>query len=229
MKLFVTLLVITFSSTSFAQENKGFESTSSGFESDGKKVKKLIDDKGSGEYIPKIMVELSAGITGISELSVKNGPSLNAGGFYQIIRDIWLGASFNFSYFFGEDAWERITDFGFDVQGRYYFMPHREANRFVMSWLSLGLGYSILNASGTTGNDVSMDTSTSAFDISLGIGVAKALSPKNYIGFSFTYVFPVWNDICIKRGSTDEVCESASTVDFESTFWRFSLVWSYRF
>lgn len=205
---------------------EGFES--SGFESNSKKVKKLVDDRGEGEYVPNWMIEGTIGISSLTDIAVKTGPAVTASLLYRPRNDFWVGWGFDTRYNSGENLNDNTLSGSMGILIRYYFMPHREANRFIMAWVGGEMGLTMLKSWGTngTGNDIKTETSGGYFGFSFGM--ARALSTRSYIGIVIKYYLNLWTDFCMTPDGGSKTCIGESH-DFESHTLQTSIVYTYSF
>jgi hypothetical protein len=219
-------------SPSKAEKQSDVETSSEGFivetedkasrKSDGKKIKKLIDDPGTGEIVPRRMVELNFGIGGADIIPLNTGLNIGASLLYWFKGEVWGGAGFNLMMNSGDGYFERVLTWEIASELRYYFMPHHEANRFVLAHLLLELGYSSFGSSGD-----GIDLNRAGFFTGIGIGIGKALSTNTYIGIKFKYVIPFWGDL-ETSGCPISGC-GLEEDDLDITFWQFSAFISYGF
>lgn len=75
--------------------------------------------------------------------------------------------------------------------------------------------------------DDDVSVSVSGPYASLGVGVAKALSTKTYLGLAFKYTIPFWTELCTDASGA-EVCGS-DTADFNPRAWQFGVYLSTSF
>lgn len=205
---------------------EGFET--GGFESDSKKVKKLVDDRGEGEYVPKWMVEGTFGISTLTDIAVKTGPAITASLLYRPKGDFWVGWGIDSRYNSGENINENTLSGSGGIIVRYYFMPHKEANRFIMAWVGGEMGLTLLKSWGSNGagNDIKSESSGGYFGFSFGM--ARAISTRSYIGFTVKYYLNLWTDFCTTPDGGSKTCIGESH-DFESHTLQASLVYTYSF
>ncbi|MFH2009270.1 MAG: outer membrane beta-barrel protein [bacterium] len=186
------------------------------------KVKKLTDDPGKGEVVPRGRLEATFGVSGADSIPTNPGVTLGITGLVRPVGDFWLGVDLHYRTLTGDDRYRSLYDWSANLQARYYFMLHREANRFVMAYLLAQLGYARLGASGDE-----LETRAQGLNLGVGLGVGTALSPRVYLGVQFKYLFPVWLESCVSWHG-DRVC-STDPADFRVSSWHFTLTVSRSF
>lgn len=187
-----------------------------------RKVKRLTDDPGQGEEVPRGRIEAAFGLAGAESIPTHPGVSVGLTALARPVADLWLGGGLEYRALTGDDRYASVSDWSVFAQARYYFMPHREANRFVMGYVLLQVGYARLAAAGADSA-----TRSQGVDLGLGVGVGAALSTRVYLGLGFKFRFPVWVDSCLEI-SGSRACTSDPS-DFQVTTWQFSLVVSRSF
>lgn len=181
-----------------------------------RKIQRLTDDPGLGEAVPRGRIEATFGLAGAESIPTHPGAAVGLTALARPVADLWIGAGLEYLALTGGGRYDSVSDWSVYTQARYYFMPHREANRFVMGYLLAQVGYTRLAASG-----VDTATTSQGVDLGLGVGVGAALSPRVYLGLQFKFRFPVWVDTCLEVGG-GRACTSAPT-DFPVTTWNLSL------
>jgi hypothetical protein len=200
------------------KQGEGFVNNSGGVEgfvTQEDKVKKLIDDVGKGEEVPRRMVVFNMGLTGAEDIPLNPGVMVGGSFLFRPFKDMWFGAGGDIKFFTG--SYDSVYDWTVNAQFRYYFMPHKEANRFVMGYFLVQAGYSSFYA-----KEQNVETTATGFSTAVGVGSGKALNTKLYLGFEFKYEIPFWNELC-----TDNNCGDKS--GFNVSFWSFSTYISYSF
>ncbi len=202
--------------------SSGAEEGGGGFEREAppppraRKIKRLTDDPGLGEEVPRGRIEATFGLTGAESIPTHPGAVVGLAALARPVADLWLGGGFEYRALTGDGRYESVSDWSVFAQARYYFMPHKEANRFVMGYLLAQLGYTRLAASGADSS-----TRSQGMDLGVGVGVGAALSTRVYLGAQFKFRFPVWLDSCLEIGGS-RACTGKPS-DFSVTTWQFSL------
>lgn len=181
-----------------------------------REIRRLTDDPGLGEKVPRGRLEAIFGLAGAESIPTHPGAVVGLTALARPVADLWLGGGVEYRALTGGGRYKSLSDWSVFAQARYYFMPHREANRFVMGYLLLQMGYARLAASGAESA-----TRSQGLDLGLGVGVGAALSPRVYLGLQFKFRFPVWVDSCLEI-SGSKACTS-DPGDFQVTTWQFSL------
>lgn len=181
-----------------------------------RKIKRLKDDPGLGEKVPQGRIEATFGLTGAESVPTHPGVVLGVTALARPVAELWLGGGLEYRALTGSDRYAWLSDWSVYAQARYYFMPHKEANRFVMAYVLLQLGYARLAASGDNATIRSQ-----GFDMGLGVGAGAALSPSVYLGLEFKFRFPVWARTCMEIADSS-ACTTAPS-DFNVTTWQLTL------
>jgi hypothetical protein len=211
-----------------ARPGRGAEGDGGGFERDAppppraRKIERLTDDPGRGEVVPRGRIEATFGLAGAESLPTHPGAVVGLAALARPVADLWLGGGLEYRVLTGADRYASLSDWSVFAQARYYFMPHREANRFIMGYALLQLGYARLAASG-----VDTATRSQGVDLGLGVGVGVALSTRVYLGLQFKFRFPVWVRSCLEIANS-RACTS-DPADFPVTTWQFTLAVSRAF
>ncbi len=182
-----------------------------------RKVKRLTDDPGLGEEVPRGRFEATLGLAGAESIPTHPGVAVGLAVLARPVADLWLGGGLDYRALTGSGRYVSVSDWSVFAQARYYFMPHREANRFVMGYVLAQVGYARLAAAGPDSA-----TTSQGLDLGLGLGFGAALSPRVYVGLQFKFRFPVWAQSCLEIGGS-RACTS-DPADFAVTTWNLSLV-----
>ena len=202
---------------------EGFVKT--GTTAQGTTVKRLVDDPGRGEAVPRIRLEPTLGLSGAEGVPVRSGPVIGLAALFRPAANLWLGAQLDYQALTGSGLYESLSHWSTTAQVRYYFMPHKEAYRFIMGYLLFQLGYGRTAVSGA-----GSATTSQAFELGLGVGAGVALSTKVYLGLQFKYLFPAWLHVCRDDGQS-RPCQGAAAgnSDFTVTYWQLAIAVSQSF
>lgn len=180
---------------------------------EGRTVKRLVDDPGQGEVVPRFMVEGGVGLAGLEQANVKTGGGLNGSLLYRPTGSWWVGMKGAGQFTPGEG---RVLAAQGGAVLRYSFLPHREANRFVLAYLQVEGGYA----------GIRRDRGETAFFargayVALSVGGSRALSTRTYLGLFFTYTLPLWTKVCSRVDGTEECGDDIE--GFNPQLWHFGL------